>query len=443
MKLSGEDFKQLLTVILDSYPDIADLERLVRLELEEILDSIAGGSNSNNTQKVFKLIQWFESKDKLNLFIKALSKDRPHQQVFQEILKLSADNYQSISSNSNKLFGILNHKDLEDSYEKLRKKLRILKNKYSIENEVEEKYKIKQLIDEYEQKLEEIEEELECIEKKVKINSYKKGDTRSDIEKIQTHDDLYKALLKLGYWEQQRFFEKIIITKKQSHGAFVIHGKSKQYGQRWLLNRLALVISKSLDGKNIVIDLNRTTSRTDILGIWEELAGWVDLEESSPNAIISEIFKLWQTQNVIICFNNVDGSIEDNLRDLINGLWLHIYEKISDIQSNISPFKLLVFFLDYQGIIINWDLSFVDDYDDNLRTKFPFTLPEVIPFSSEIIRTWLEQQSENLPETISLDKEETIKVILEKQGIPDLTIRKICTLCGCNWFQQEKKWLHL
>ena len=135
MKLSGEDCKQLLTVILDSYPDIADLEMLVTLELEENLDSIAGGSN--NKQKVFKLIQWVESNDKLNLFIKALSKDRPHQQVFQEILKLSADNYQSISSNSNKLFGILNHKDLEDSYEKLRKKLRMLKNKYSVENEVE------------------------------------------------------------------------------------------------------------------------------------------------------------------------------------------------------------------------------------------------------------------------------------------------------------------
>ena len=332
--------------------------------------------------------------------------------------------------------------DLEEAYGKLRKKLRRLRNSYAIENDTEEKFKLEERIDEYKEELEEKEEELEDIEEK--INTYKRGKHHNDIEKIQNYDCLYKVLLKLGYWEQQRLFEKIIITKKESRGAFLIHGKSKQYGQRWLLNRLALVTSKNLEGKNIAIDLNRTTLRTDMLGIWEELAGWVDLEESSPpSAIIAEILKLWQTQNVLIYFNNVDESIEDNLRDLIKSLWQGISQKISDIQTPISPFKLLIFFLDYQGIVINWDLAFVDDYDPKWKTNFPFNLPELIPFSGEVIRTWLDHQSEYLPENISLDKEETVKILWEKKGIPVPTFHKICTLCGCNWFEQEKKWLRL
>jgi len=331
--------------------------------------------------------------------------------------------------------------DLEEAYDKFRKRLRRLRDSYAIENDTEAKFKLEERIDEYKEKLEEIEEELDDIEEE--INSHKRGKHHNDIEKTQDCDYLYKVLLKLGYWEQQRLFEKIIITKKESHGAFLIHGKSQQYGQKWLLNRLARVISKNLEGKNIAIDLNRRTSRTDMLGIWEELAGWVNLEEASPPTIIAEFFRLWKTQNVLIYFNNVDESIEDNLRDLTNILWQGISQKISNKQSQTSSFKLLVFFLDYQGVIINWNLGFVNEYDPNWKAIYPFYLPELIPFSNQVIRTWLDQQSEHLPENISLDKEETVKVLLEKQGIPEPTFQKICTLCGCNWFEQEKKWLHL
>ncbi len=83
MKLSKDDFKNLLAKILESYPDITDLEMLVRLELEENLDTIAGGNN--NKQKVFKLIEWVESSQKLQSLLKALANDRPEQQFFQII----------------------------------------------------------------------------------------------------------------------------------------------------------------------------------------------------------------------------------------------------------------------------------------------------------------------------------------------------------------------
>lgn len=45
MKLLPNDRKKLLTIILESYPDIAEIEILIRLELGENLDDIVGGSN--------------------------------------------------------------------------------------------------------------------------------------------------------------------------------------------------------------------------------------------------------------------------------------------------------------------------------------------------------------------------------------------------------------
>lgn len=123
MKLSGEDSKKLLEAILESYRDLTDLKMLVRFELEQSFDVIAGGSN--NKQKIFNLIEWADSRstedpDKLNLLIKALSQARPQEKIFQElnnklypsvfnnIKELSVDDYQTITTPEwNELYSIL------------------------------------------------------------------------------------------------------------------------------------------------------------------------------------------------------------------------------------------------------------------------------------------------------------------------------------------------
>ncbi|NER91124.1 hypothetical protein [Moorena sp. SIO3A2] len=330
--------------------------------------------------------------------------------------------------------------DLEETYQRLRKKLKRLRNSYAIETDTAVKFKLEEDIEEYEEKLEAIEQELDDIEEK--IENSQRGNHSQAINKPQNVDTLYKVLFKLGYWQQQQLFEKIVRTHQESHGAFLIHGKSHDYGQRWLANRLAFNAARNLAGKTILIDLNRRSLRTDMSSIWEEFAGRISLaEESSPGEIVTGLLKLWQSQHVLICFNNVDESIEDNLRDLIDNLWTGLVQTISQHQP--SRFKLLIFFLDYQGLVRSWNIAFVTDYQPDFKTRLPFELPEIIPFGRETIRTWLDHQEDHLPESLSLDKEETVKLILAKKGIPEPTFRKICALCGCNWYEQEKKWLRL
>ncbi|NEO21945.1 MAG: hypothetical protein F6J94_29850 [Moorea sp. SIO1F2] len=332
------------------------------------------------------------------------------------------------------------HKDFEEIYEILSEKLRMLSRRYTIETDTAVKFKLKEEIKECEEEIEEIEEKLDDIEEK--IENYQRGNHSQPIKKPQNVDTLYKVLLKLGYWQQQQLFEKIVRTHQESHGAFLIHGNYHNYGQGWLANRLAFKVAQDLVYKKIVIDLHRRSLRTDMSSIWEEFAGRISLaEESSPGEIVTGLLKLWQSQHVLICFNNVDESIEDNLRDLIDNLWTGLVQKISQHQP--SQFKLLIFFLDYQGLVRSWNIGFVTDYQPDFKTRLPFELPEIIPFCHKTIRTWLDHQEDYLPETLSDDKEQTVKILLAKKGIPEPTFRKICELWGCNWYDQEEKWFRL
>ena len=111
MKLSSNERKQLLKVIIDSYPDITDLEILLRLELEENLDNIAGGNN--NTQKIFKLIEWAETTGKLKDLLNAISKVRTDNIELQESIKSLTNNY----SEDNKI-NLEDHQDDQKSRKK-------------------------------------------------------------------------------------------------------------------------------------------------------------------------------------------------------------------------------------------------------------------------------------------------------------------------------------
>jgi hypothetical protein len=58
-KLTGEQFKELQTALLDAFPSRQKMEQMVRIELHLNLDAIAGGSDL--TDIYFNLIEWAEA----------------------------------------------------------------------------------------------------------------------------------------------------------------------------------------------------------------------------------------------------------------------------------------------------------------------------------------------------------------------------------------------
>ncbi|MGC1309031.1 MAG: hypothetical protein WA885_17530 [Phormidesmis sp.] len=327
--------------------------------------------------------------------------------------------------------------DLEEEENDIRKKLKFLRKEILVKTDSEAKYELRQRIDESEARLEEIDEEIELLENKIS-----RFEQSENTDSYQTFDCLYKSLLKLGYWEQHLLFQEV--SEKHSHGAFLIQGYSKDYGQRWLLKRLASSIPNVLNGKKIIVDLKRTSSKTDILAIWHDFARRAGLsEKASPTEITHQICELKKSQNVLVVFDNVDETAKENLCDLLNIFWKSLTQTLSHSQSQQSDFKLLIFFLDYQGVVTPWNAGFAERFDSQWQPESPLGLPNINSFSDRDLREWLNYESDSLPSALSTNKTEAVQTLLKEQGIPIFTLARICSLCGCSWFDQEGQWLSL
>ncbi|MEZ4710880.1 MAG: effector-associated domain EAD1-containing protein [Caldilineaceae bacterium] len=75
MKLSGPQYKQLRQALLDAFPTLDKLEQMVSFELEESLDSIAGGRDLRD--RAFNLIVWAEARDQIPKLIEGACSANP------------------------------------------------------------------------------------------------------------------------------------------------------------------------------------------------------------------------------------------------------------------------------------------------------------------------------------------------------------------------------
>ena len=82
MELDGQRHEELQEAILKAYQK-EELEMLLRQKMEIQFEAIASGSRYDI--QVFKLIEYFYSRDNLEDFIKKLAEDRPNNTIFQEM----------------------------------------------------------------------------------------------------------------------------------------------------------------------------------------------------------------------------------------------------------------------------------------------------------------------------------------------------------------------
>ena len=323
----------------------------------------------------------------------------------------------------------------------LGRKLQQIRRAYRIEVDPATKFKLEIQIGETQEELEKLEQELDQLERQ--INALQSANIGS-LQQGVNLDRLYGVLLKLGYEEQQRPFKRIL--KDHALGTFLIQGLSSEYGQRWLLNRLAISITDDINAKKVRIDLAQVSTRTDVPALWRKLAGQVKLSGDSSNDVIAErVCEWWKTQNVLIIFNNVHATVKENLQDLLHDFWTVLFNKAEEAKTQRSNFKLLMFLVDYGGVVSTWNLGFSRQNDTSWNPSIPIELPTISSFSADKLMIWIEQQSEALPPQLSDDVENTAQtlVAVTKNGIPEPTFREICNRCNCSWDEQEDTWLRL
>jgi hypothetical protein len=285
------------------------------------------------------------------------------------------------------------------------------------------------------------------------VVSHKQGDKKgiaiaiAELERIWNvidSDKLYKILWKLGYQEQERKFFQII--KNQSVSAFLIHG-SVAHGQRWLLNRLVeKYLPETITGRVIKINLSRKGRRTNVQALWRELGGRCGLRGRpfSPEEIAERVYRCWQTQNVLLIFHDIDCMPEDYLQRLIRDFWTPLAEKAREMSSEKCEYKLLMFLVDYTGVVGNLDAIFSDKIDPD-RPYHPIKPKKISQFTDETLNQWMMDKYTELPIELTHDFDDTVKVILEnsEDGIPEYVLAEICDRCGFNWYDEVERWWKL
>lgn len=299
-----------------------------------------------------------------------------------------------------------------------------------------------------------VDEETETV---IGVVSHRQGEGKSGraisiaaLDKIWQFIDsrqLYEDLQGLGYHQQTRLFRRFV--ESSNIGAFLVHGPSSDYGQRWLVNRL---VQKFIPGslthsKVIRVELKRVGRRNDINALWRELGGRVGLGNrlTTPIEIAARICQWWQTQHVFFVLHDVDCLPPSVLSELIHALWLPLVEKAETLAS-LGKFKLLVFLVDYEGSTENLeDTPFVERLDDQWKPQAPLRSPRLTEFSEEDLINWIEDRYSRLPRELTQHVDRTVQTILENtdNGIPERTFVEISDRCGCNWYEELEPCLKL
>lgn len=263
------------------------------------------------------------------------------------------------------------------------------------------------------------------------------------IWRVIESEQLYKALLKLGYRKQVRLFRKLI--QEHSVAAILIYG-APDYGQRWLLNRFVNHhLPRSItSSKYVRLDLAAKARHSGTKSLWGSLASWVSLSrKTSPTDVAKYICKLWETQNVILVFDNAQALSKELFNELMQDFWLALVAQ-AHTSSKQSEYRLLLFLVDHAGCVGEWSPPFVEKIDTTWEPKLPVRSPKLSEISGDDLFDWLELESDELPPEFR-NEEAIVEEILEESedGIPELVLQEICERCGCDWYEELQKWLKL
>ncbi|KAM3113484.1 hypothetical protein [Phormidesmis sp. 146-33] len=267
---------------------------------------------------------------------------------------------------------------------------------------------------------------------------------QEDLEHLSEDGRLYQALLKLGYRKQVQTFRKFVQGNPVS--AFLIHGEM-EFGQRWLLNRLVVQHTRdSITGKVVKINLTRIARRSDVAALWRELGSRVGLgRQGKTPEIVERVYQWWRTQNVLLIFYEVDYLPESFLDELLRDFWRPLATRSWEAGKAVTPYKLLMFLVDYDGCVGSWKIPFAENLEPTWKPETPVKLARIREFSDQELINWLEFSADDLPIALVDEVDETVQSILENSeaGIPEPAMGEICRLVGSDWYENEDKWLKL
>jgi hypothetical protein len=252
---------------------------------------------------------------------------------------------------------------------------------------------------------------------------------------LSPQETIKQAVKELNYQNQIRKFTDFLDLENYNKvGAFLIYGK-RQYGQRWLINRLCFEVPYFINTKCETLPLKRY--RYDISPLWQDLARRFGSKSNSPQDIVEAIYQHWQSQTIIICFShfNYPEICGQYLNYLISNFWQPLVNKTGESKSKYS---LLLFFLDESEC--NKDtlgMPIIQDFDKNTSWNI-CELNELSCFTNEHLKRWLGKH-EKVFETVKNKELATIfdEVMGYNQKTPEDVLDQVCSYFNLTWYDIE------
>lgn len=255
-------------------------------------------------------------------------------------------------------------------------------------------------------------------------------------EKGQAAGDssLYRALLNLDYRAQTGSFAQSVAAR--SIAAYLIDGQ-RQYGQRWLLNRLLKRYERSI--QPISIDLRRLGRGKSVADLCQEIARKAGVAASTPEQLATVLCKWWETQHTILIFHSIDLVGEAYLNEILASFWAPIVASARTAACFGGTYKLLLFLIDNQGLAGGWNVPFGQSpADDPAR---PVRLPPIARFSDADLTSWIEASLIDLPDEFTARTDAQMILANTGDGIPENVLEEICVVCDYDWNEGASRWL--
>ncbi|MBO3459358.1 hypothetical protein G7B40_002995 [Aetokthonos hydrillicola Thurmond2011] len=267
--------------------------------------------------------------------------------------------------------------------------------------------------------------------------------------------EVYKHLLNLDFWEQVKSFRKFV--DEYSVGVCIIHGE-QGYGQEWLLNRLVLLITQYQQVNKIPIDINIKTysynTSNIIERVWHKLGekyGIKDKDmikgEQKAEKIIEAMCNNLKYESVIIIIKEVNKHLQDEIKKLIEQIWKPLTKKVCNSYSCSHQHKLLLFVVDLEGSVEQWNIPHDNFYENNYEPHLILKLPKIQKISCNILKEWVNHKIDDLPKKLRdrIDNDKNVDEILAKEchgGVPLSVLQYICKEWGYDWYHLEGLWLN-
>lgn len=253
------------------------------------------------------------------------------------------------------------------------------------------------------------------------------------------NQQLYHLLLRLDYTDQTQLFSRFI--RRSQIAAFLIHGFSQEYGQHWLANRLLKEIRRVSD-KPVLVDLDCLVYNPHPQTMWRALGRHFGGIKDSPSVIAEKVFKSWTTKNIYIVVDNVEFMSEQLLQELIQSFWMPLVTQAQNIAFQTN-FKLLMFLIDHKSSVESqkWNISFSEIFESSWSSHVPIKLPVNKIFSEQVLRNWIVNEFQYLPDQLVENVDLSVQTILENSdaGLPIPAFWEICNLCECEWLEEWLK----